>query len=191
MRVQGGELRGRPLQAPPGRVTRPTAARVRAALFDALASRWGPAPPQAVVDLFAGSGALGIEALSRGAGACCFVERDPHALRALRANLARLGLQERATVLAADAWALLTGPLPGRPGLILADPPYAAGGSRVLQALAGAATAGALCALEHGAREELPARRGTWSLCWRRAYGDTAVSLYAAEEGRPAPAAGP
>jgi 16S rRNA (guanine966-N2)-methyltransferase len=194
VRVLGGELSGRPLAAPAGRGTRPTAARVRGALLDALAARCGGLLPAAVLDLFAGSGALGIEALSRGAGRCWFLERDPAALRALRTNLARLGLGPRAIVRAEDAWSVLRGEggMPGAPhfGLILVDPPYAAGARPVLEALASGpawSAAPALCALEHGAKEELPARRGSWSLRWRRAYGDTAVSLYASGSGADGP----
>ena len=101
MRVVGGAWRGRPLQAPPGRGTRPTSDKVREAMFDVLgalpevrrelAGR-GPLAGHAVLDVFAGSGALGIEALSRGADSCAFVESAPPALRALRGNLARLGV---------------------------------------------------------------------------------------------------
>jgi 16S rRNA (guanine966-N2)-methyltransferase len=101
VRVVGGAWRGRPLQAPPGRGTRPTSDKVREAMFDVLgalpearrelAGR-GPLAGHAVLDVFAGSGALGIEALSRGADSCAFVESARPALRALRGNLARLGV---------------------------------------------------------------------------------------------------
>jgi 16S rRNA G966 N2-methylase RsmD len=101
VRVVGGAWRGRPLQAPSGRGTRPTSDKVREAMFDVLgalpearrelAGR-GPLAGHAVLDVFAGSGALGIEALSRGADSCAFVESAPPALRALRGNLARLGV---------------------------------------------------------------------------------------------------
>ncbi len=101
MRVVGGEWRGRRLTAPPGTATRPTSDRVREAVFDVLApllagpaDEWpagGPFAGLAVLDLFAGSGALGIEALSRGAASCTFVEPAPAALHALRENLVRVG----------------------------------------------------------------------------------------------------
>jgi 16S rRNA (guanine966-N2)-methyltransferase len=110
VRVVGGAWRGRPLQAPPGRGTRPTSDKVREAVFDVLgalpevrlgapggsppAGR-GPLAGHAALDVFAGSGALGIEALSRGAGSCAFVESAPPALRALRANLERVGVPVR------------------------------------------------------------------------------------------------
>ena len=123
MRVVAGSARGRTLQAPPGRDTRPTADRVREAIFNALGSL-GAVEGARVVDLFAGSGALGIEALSRGAAWCTFVERDRAARAAITANLAATGLAARATVVAADVMAWLArgaGPF----DLALADPPYA------------------------------------------------------------------
>src|SRR5674476_1465452 len=104
VRVVGGEWRGRPLVAPAGRGTRPTSDKVREAMFDVLlalqevraggdaAPAAGPLGGHVVLDLFAGTGALGIEALPRGAGACTFVEHERAALRALRANLERLGV---------------------------------------------------------------------------------------------------
>jgi 16S rRNA (guanine966-N2)-methyltransferase len=104
VRVVGGEWRGRPLQAPPGRGTRPTSDKVREAMFDVLAAMpearraltgRGPLAGHAVLDVFAGSGALGVEALSRGADSCAFVESAPPALRALRGNLERLGIPVR------------------------------------------------------------------------------------------------
>jgi 16S rRNA (guanine966-N2)-methyltransferase len=121
MRVVAGALRGRLLLAPPGTATRPTTDRVREAVFNALASR-GLVDGARVADLFAGSGALGIEALSRGAEHCTFVERDRVALGVLADNLRKLGLADRSTVVAGDVMASLHR-LAGV-GLVLADPPY-------------------------------------------------------------------
>ena len=90
MRIIAGEWRGRPLRAPEGDTTRPTADRTRETLFSMLLSRLGSFEGLSVADLFAGSGALGLEALSRGAASCLFVEQDPGAIRAIRANLAAL-----------------------------------------------------------------------------------------------------
>lgn len=101
MRVVAGAARGRKLTAPPGAVTRPTPDRVREAVFNSLNSL-GVLPGCRVLDLYAGTGAMGIEALSRGAASAVFVERDPDALAALRANLAATGLEDRAAVVAAD-----------------------------------------------------------------------------------------
>ena len=127
MRVIAGRLRGRPLVAPKGDATRPTADRTREALFSMLASRVGSFEGLAVADLFAGSGALGIEALSRGAASCLFVEQDGAALDALRANLAKLEL--KADVRAASVLALGLAPAPL--DLILMDPPYGTGAGAV------------------------------------------------------------
>lgn len=109
MRVVAGTARGRRLAAPPGAVTRPTPDRVREAVFNSLHSL-GVLPGCRVLDLYAGTGAMGIEALSRGASAAVFVERHPEALAALRANLAATGLEDRAAVVAADVDDYLNAP---------------------------------------------------------------------------------
>jgi len=127
MRVIAGQWRGRPLVAPKGDATRPTADRTREALFSMLTSRVGSFEGLAVADLFAGSGALGIEALSRGAASCLFVEQDRSAVDALKANLAKLGA--RADVRATSVMAL--GPAPAPLDLILMDPPYGTGAGAV------------------------------------------------------------
>lgn len=122
MRIIAGALRGRKLQAPEGMATRPTADRVRETLFSMLASRLGPFEGLRVADLFAGSGALGLEALSRGAAFACFVEQDQRAVAAIGANIAALGVEKRCQLLARSALALP----PSEPfDLVLADPPYA------------------------------------------------------------------
>ena len=115
-----GELRGRRIEAPPGSDTRPTTDKVREAVFNALVSR-DLVRDARVADLFAGTGALGIEALSRGADHCTFVERDRNVVRTLLANVERLGLADRSRVLAADALSQARGL---DVDLVLADPPY-------------------------------------------------------------------
>lgn len=127
MRVIAGRWRGRPLVAPKGEVTRPTADRTREALFSMLASRLGSFEGLGVADLFAGSGALGIEALSRGAASCLFVEQDRAALDALKASLARLGA--KGDVRATSVLAL--GPAPVALDLVMMDPPYGTGAGLV------------------------------------------------------------
>ena len=136
MRIIAGQFRGRPLQAPPGPATRPTADRVREALFSMLTSRLGSFEDLRVADLFAGSGALGFEALSRGAAAITFVETDPKAQAAIKANATKLGIGEKVRILGGSALALSrSDPF----DLILADPPYASGsGSAVVKAVADA-----------------------------------------------------
>lgn len=123
MRIIAGQWRGRPLVAPSGQATRPTADRTREALFSMLTSRVGSFEGLAVADLFAGSGALGFEALSRGAASCLFVEQDKAALDALRANAAKLGV--RPDIRAASV--LTLGPAPAPLDVILMDPPYGTG----------------------------------------------------------------
>lgn len=124
MRIIAGEWRGRRLHAPPGLDTRPTADRVRETLFSMLVSRLDSFEGLRVADLFAGSGALGLEALSRGAAFTCFVESDSKAAAAIRANAAELGASDRVQILGGSALAL---PRADPFDLILADPPYAAG----------------------------------------------------------------
>lgn len=121
LRIVAGDWRGRPLIAPAGMETRPTADRVRETLFSMLVSRLGTFEGLRVADLFAGSGALGFEALSRGAALATFVERDSKAIAAIRANAAKLNADDRVRVLGGSALAL---PRSEPFDLILADPPY-------------------------------------------------------------------
>lgn len=133
MRIIAGEWRGRTLATPAGRATRPTADRVREALFSMLLSRIGSIEGLRVADLFAGSGALGFEALSRGAAEVTFVEADPKAVAAIRANGVKLGAMARTLIRSGSALAL---PKSAPFDLIFADPPYAPGsGSRAIEAV--------------------------------------------------------
>lgn len=136
MRIISGALRGRRLEALPGLQTRPTADRVRETLFSMLASRLGSFEGLRVADLYAGSGALGLEAISRGAAHATFVESDSKAAALIRQNARSLGIEERVRVLGGSALALPR----GEPfDLILADPPYAAGsGTAAVRAVADA-----------------------------------------------------
>lgn len=129
LRIIAGEWRGRKLQAPAGDTTRPTADRTRETLFSMLTSRLGSFEGLAVADLFAGSGALGLEALSRGAATCLFAEQDAAAIRTLRANIAALRAADRCDVRAASVLAL--GPAKAPFDLILLDPPYGSGAGGV------------------------------------------------------------
>jgi len=122
MRIIAGQWRGRPIEAPPGRATRPTSDRAREGLFSMLASRIGSFEGLQVADLFAGTGALGLEALSRGAAHCTFVEKDRAALDTLRRNVERLGAGDQADI---RAQLVEHASPPGRPcDLVLIDPPY-------------------------------------------------------------------
>lgn len=129
VRIIAGEWRGRALVAPKGDTTRPTADRTREALFSMLASRVGSFDGLSVADLFAGSGALGLEALSRGAASCLFVEQDRAALDALRVNVTTFAAGNRAIVRAGSVLAL--GPAPAPLDVVMMDPPYASGAGTV------------------------------------------------------------
>lgn len=129
MRIIAGEWRGRKLAAPKGEATRPTADRARETLFAMLTSRLGDFDGLQVADLFAGSGALGLEALSRGAAGCLFVEQDRAAIEVIRSNILTLGAGSRARVEAGSVMALRAASKPL--DLILADPPYQSGAGEV------------------------------------------------------------
>ncbi len=135
LRLIAGEWRRRQLRTPEGDTTRPSADRTRETLFSMLASRLGSFEGLRVADLFAGSGALGLEALSRGAAHCLFVEQDAAAIRAIRANVSALKAESRCDVRAASVLAL--GPARAPLDLLLLDPPYGTGaGSVALDRLA-------------------------------------------------------
>ena len=174
MRITGGTLARRPLDAPKGDRTRPTTDRVREALFSALGSRIDLDGAR-VLDLFAGSGALGLEALSRGAAHATFVERHAPTLALSRGNAAALGVGDRAAFVRADVLAFLRRP-PTPADLVLADPPYDLDAlptlpERVRPWLA----PGGLFVLEHDARHAFDHADG-WGQS--RAYGRTVVSLF-------------
>lgn len=147
MRIIAGVWRGRPLVAPAGKDTRPTGDRAREALFSMLTSRIGSFAGLRVADLFAGTGALGLEALSRGAAHCTFAEADAAALAALRANIEKLGAS--ADVRPGPVARFAGGPF----DLVLADPPYGSGlGHAALAAIRLAP--GGWASLETAARED-------------------------------------
>ncbi len=174
LRVEGGEARGRPLRVPRG--IRPTSGLTKGAIFNLL----GPAVEgAAVVDLFAGSGALGIEALSRGAAGATFVERSRACASILRQNLVEVGYLDRARIIVTDAirWLSASHREVEAAGLVLADPPYQPDLlgellGRLEQAMRGPATV----VLEHAARDRLPGLTRFRVLTERR-YGDSAVAV--------------
>jgi len=192
MRVIAGSLGGRRLVAPRGLDTRPTADRVKEALFMALE----PLTGLRVVDLYAGSGSLGIEALSRGAVHVDFVESEPRALGALRTNLRTLGLEDRAIVrrihlprgierLARELAAA---------DLVLLDPPYGEDRARrMIEALdhLGRLPVGARVVAEHSGRDPLPERVGRLAQERARRYGQTLVTTYRVVDEVPTGAAAP
>lgn len=129
MRIISGAWRSRPLIAPKGDTTRPTADRTRETLFSMLNSRLGSFEELAVLDLFAGSGALGLEALSRGAATCTFVEHDASALKALETNIEKLGAKAQSDIRRSSVLSLGSAIKPF--DVILMDPPYASGAGSV------------------------------------------------------------
>jgi 16S rRNA (guanine966-N2)-methyltransferase len=162
------------LKVPRGRMLRPTAERVREAWMSALAPDLEGA---GVLDLFAGSGALGLEALSRGARHTTFVERNARALRCLRANIAALGAEPLATVVAGDVFDYLEGRVGRAFDIALADPPYGQGlASRLVEAYLSRPFARIL-SVEHDPGERLSLPPGAEE----RRYGDTAIAFIAAD----------
>jgi 16S rRNA (guanine966-N2)-methyltransferase len=179
IRIIAGTLRGRRIRVPEGDRVRPTADRVREALFDIL----GPAVEGArVLDLYAGTGALGLEAASRGACEVVLVERDRAVLSLLRDNVRDLGLVDRVRLRPGEVLRVLAGSPPGGPfDLVLADPPYAeAECVRVLAALAGPGwlAAGATLVAEGEAREPIPAAPDPWRHVRRAEYGRVALDFF-------------
>ncbi len=186
MRIVGGELRGRRLSAPRGRALRPTAERVREALFDVLEHGLGQRAPLSggrIVDVFAGTGMLGFEALSRGASHACFVERDREAMTHLRRNAEHLGLSARTTLVRRSAERL--GPAAAPCVCAFLDPPYRSGlAAPALRRLAevGWLDDGALAVVEHAARETLTPPPGFTALDTRR-YGASVLAFLEFDRG--------
>jgi len=187
MRVIAGSARGVPLKGPPGTGTRATSDKVRGAVFDALAAEVIDAR---VLDLYAGTGALGIEALSRDAASCLFVEKSAVACRVIEANLRTTRLAERGKVWAMNVSAALER-LETACGLqeafrppydiILLDPPY--GDPLILDVVervsrSGLVARGGFVVLEHGKRLLPAPQLGALSLWRTRLYGDTAVTIW-------------
>jgi 16S rRNA (guanine966-N2)-methyltransferase len=185
VRIVGGEWRGRRLEAPRGTGTRPTSDRAREGIFGALEARLGAGLSGVVaLDLFAGTGALGLEALSRGASRAVFVESDASAFVALESNVTALGAGERTTVVRGDAFAgagtraVALGPF----SLLLLDPPYRIEQAVVWEAVErldrdGCLDADPLIVYEHVRTAEVSAPAGFDALR-TYVYGDTAMTLF-------------
>jgi 16S rRNA (guanine966-N2)-methyltransferase len=173
MRIIAGEWRGRTIRAPSGRDVRPTADRVREAWLGSLG---GAVEEARVLDLFAGSGALGLEALSRGAREVVFVERARPALLALQANIDALGASDRSTVIRSDAFRYLDDLADSAFDLALADPPYGMGYAEEVLHRFGRGPFAREIWVEHGSREVLPEFPGLR----QRRYGDTTLSIWEA-----------
>lgn len=182
MRVIAGEFKGRTLKAPSWDGLRPTSDRLRETLFNLLATRVGDAT---VLDVCAGTGAIGIEALSRGARMAVFVEHDARAVALIRENVARCGVGERYAIQHASAETALAGSLPGGPfDIVVLDPPYEYPDVGALVERAAALVApGGVLVLEHAWRRAPPAVAGGAHLVRTVRSGDSALSLFESGEG--------
>ncbi len=181
MRVIGGRYRGRRLSAPRGRGTRPPTGRVRESIFSALGERARGAD---VLDLYAGSGSFGIEALSRGGRSAVFVERWRPAVAALRANLDAVGAGEAAEVVASSVESYLAHPGEGRRfNIVFADPPWDISSkdvAGVLEKVSGLMSRGAVAVVTRRANDDVPAAAGL-DVEDRRRHGDTEIIRYLKE----------
>ena len=185
MRIVGGRLKGRMLKTPASRATRPTSERLRESIFDILEHRFpGLIEGARVVDLFAGTGALAIEALSRGAGFALFVDNGAAARALLRANVEALALGGVTRIWRADATRLGSAPAGGPFELAFLDPPYGQGlASPALASLVvgGWLEPNALCVVEEDAKADIAAPIGLARLD-ERVYGDTKIAIFQASD---------
>ena len=183
MRIVGGRLKGRALLTPSSRAIRPTSERLRESIFDILEHRFpGQIDGARVVDLFAGTGALAIEALSRGARFALFVDNGAEARALLRANVEALALGGVTRIWRADATKLGSAPAGGPFALAFLDPPYGqALGGRALASLidGGWLEPNALCVVEEAAKAEIAAPVGL-AVIDERTYGDTKIAIFQA-----------
>ncbi|UFS70487.1 16S rRNA (guanine(966)-N(2))-methyltransferase RsmD [Geomonas sp. RF6] len=194
MRIIAGVARGQKLNAPKGMRVRPTADRVKEALFSIIASRLGSFEGLRVLDIFAGTGNLGIEALSRGAGYALFIDSHRDSVTVLKQNLQQVKLAEKAKVLAQDAVAALrAASVTEAPfDLVLLDPPYRQGhAERVLEVLGASPLVSeeTLVVAEFAKGETIPVSFGRLQEIDRRNYGDTVLSflVLGTEETEPEP----
>ena len=180
VRISGGTARGVPLTEPRGVRLRPTSGLVREAIFNILGERVNDAR---VLDLFAGTGALGIEALSRGAAQSTFYEAEAGAVTAILASLARTGFGDRARVVRGRLPGALSG-LEQRFDIIFLDPPYGDEAAEpTLMAVDRLLEPDGVVVYEHASRYNPPERPARLRQTERRVYGDTAIALYALQEG--------
>ena len=181
MRVVGGALRGRPLATPRDAAIRPTTDRTREAVFNVLAHRFDGAPEGArVLDLFAGTGALGIEAMSRGASHCVFIEESAEGRGLIRTNVEAFGLTGRTKIFRRDATDLGSAGTIAPFTLLFADPPYGKGlGEKALRSAraGGWLVSGALCVVEETAAVAFEPGEG-FALIDERNYGETVIRFF-------------
>jgi 16S rRNA (guanine(966)-N(2))-methyltransferase RsmD len=176
-RIVAGSAKGRRLEVPEGQGTRPTSEKVRAAVFNLLGQFFDGG---AVLDLYAGTGAMALEAISRGCARATCVEADRRAVELLRRNAEGLGFTDRVEVRHGRVEALARR-LPAGFALAFVDPPYAEGPAPGLEAAGPLLLPGGLAVAEHDARWAAPARVGPLALRETRRYGGTGISLYVRE----------
>jgi 16S rRNA (guanine966-N2)-methyltransferase len=180
LRIIAGSLRGRRLHTPAGLDTRPTADAMKETLYNVLGDAVRGAR---IADLYAGSGNLGLEALSRGAAHAVFVEQSPAALAVLRQNIAVLGVGSQAQVVSGDALRYLEMTLADRFDIVIADPPYTLGAEDRLLASAAAGTGGGgWLVLQHGKQWAAPDSAPGWSRLRPRRFGVTVIDFFLREE---------
>ncbi len=188
LRISGGEWRGRRLKTPPGDAVRPTQEKVREAVFSMLQN---DIPGADVLDLYSGSGSLGLEALSRGAARATFVDCDRRHLAVLKENATVLGAAGRCEFACADAEKWVASAGKGRAfKAVFADPPYALGARRrfagLLALLAESGCAGEGCVFTAEMKsEQTPDEAPGWTLCRDRAYGHTRIAVYVKDRAAP------
>lgn len=179
MRIIGGEHRGRKIKQPESGATRPTKDRVREAVFNMIAEK---VPGARVLDIFAGSGAYGLEALSRGASGAVFVEKDREAIRVISENIAALGVDDRAKVVAKEVSEALE-ILKKEEGfdLVFSDPPYGQGMAKNILIMIyqyDIVIPSGTVIIEHHKDESLPEREGPLSIYKQKTYGDICISVF-------------
>lgn len=178
MRIVAGEFRGRRLKTPKREGIRPTADRVREAVFSIIAQH---IPGARVLDLFAGTGALGLEALSRGAAQAVFIDRGPEAIQLIRSNIELCGAENRARLMPGSVDRMLRKLASEGASfhVIFMDPPYGKGYiEKTLAALSPVTVPEALVIAEHSAKDVPADECGEWQRTEARRYGDTSVSFY-------------
>lgn len=180
VRIIAGTFGGRVIDAPDTKRTHPMSERIRGAMFNSLGAQVEGAR---VLDVFAGSGSVGLEALSRGAAHVTFVERDRMAQKVLHKNIAALGLEDRAHVIQAGAGAWLETAEPGQFDLIFADPPYHDTQFSTVSKIMGLLKPNGYMVLSHPGRGELPTKTGV-VVVDNRSYGNAVLTFYRLEDSK-------
>ncbi|MFQ5952093.1 MAG: 16S rRNA (guanine(966)-N(2))-methyltransferase RsmD [Candidatus Omnitrophota bacterium] len=183
MRIIAGEFRGRRIKQPESKAVRPTKDRIREAVFNVIKER---VPRAFVLDLFAGSGAYGLEALSRGARKAVFVEKDKECSSVINDNISLLGAEERSEVIARDVFGSLEGLKKDKErfDLVFADPPYGKGMAKKTLIKINhydILNHSGIIIIEHNTEEELPESEGDVSILKRKTYGNIYISVYSRE----------